>query len=78
MPNHYHLLLSPRIEKGIAKFIHKLDMGYSKYFNIKHGRKGTLFEGRYKSILIEKEPHFYHLPYIYCKYRSISVRTTMD
>lgn len=63
MPNHYHLLLSPKIEKGIAKFMHKLDMGYSKYFNAKHKRKGTLFEGNYKSILVTKESHFSHLPY---------------
>jgi putative transposase len=63
MPNHYHLLLSSKIENGISKFMHKLGTGYVKYFNIKHERKGTLFEGRYKSILVEKEPHFYHLPY---------------
>jgi len=63
MPNHYHLLLSPKIEKGIPKFMQKLNMGYSKYFNQKYGRKGTLFEGRYKSILIKEEAHFYHLPY---------------
>lgn len=63
MPNHYHLLLSQRLENGIAKFMHKINMGYSKYFNQKYKRKGTLFEGRYKSILVTKEPHFYHLPY---------------
>ncbi|MFZ5559884.1 MAG: transposase [Patescibacteria group bacterium] len=63
MPNHYHLLLSPRIENGIPRFMKKLNMAYAKYFNTKYKRKGTLFESRYKSILIEKEPHFYHLPY---------------
>ena len=63
MPNHYHLLISPRIENGIARFMHKINMGYSKYFNQKYKREGTLFEGRYKSILVNKEPHFYHLPY---------------
>lgn len=63
MPNHYHLLLSPKIEDGISKFMRKLDMGYAKYFNQKYKRRGALFEGRYKSILVKKEPHFYHLPY---------------
>lgn len=63
MPNHYHLLVSPRIENGISKFMHKLDKGYSRYFNIRNKRKGTLFEGRYKSILVSEESHFYHLPY---------------
>jgi putative transposase len=63
MPNHYHLLLSPRIENAVPKFMHKLGTAYVKYFNQKYKRKGTIFEGRYKSILVNKEPHFYHLPY---------------
>lgn len=63
MPNHYHLLLSPRVEGGISKFMKKVNMGYAKYFNIKNGRKGALFESRYKSILIEDESHFMYLPH---------------
>ena len=52
MPNHYHLLLSPVVEGGIPKFMKKLNMGYSRYFNERYERKGTLFEGRYKSLFI--------------------------
>lgn len=63
MSNHYHLLLSPREQNSIPKFMHKLNKGYSRYFNEKYQRRGTLFEGRYKSILITNESHFYHLPY---------------
>jgi len=63
MPNHYHLLLKPRVEKGISKFIKKLDMGYAKYFNQKYHRTGALFEGRYKAVLVEGDSHFIHLPY---------------
>jgi len=63
MPNHYHLILSPKIANGISRFMQKLNMGYSRYFNERYKRKGTLFEGRYKSIFIEDEAHFYHLPY---------------
>lgn len=63
MPNHYHLLLTPRIENGISKFMQKLNMGYAKYFNEKYQRKGTLFESRYKSIIIKNEAHFIHLPF---------------
>ena len=63
MPNHYHLLLSPRTENGIPRFMHKLGTSYVKYFNQKYKRKGTLFEGRYKSISVIDESHFYHLPY---------------
>jgi putative transposase len=63
MPNHYHLLLSPKEEKNIPKFMMKLNVGYVKYFNEKYKRTGTLFEGRYKSIIIKKDSHFLYLPY---------------
>ena len=33
MNNHYHLLVSEKIEKGISLFMHKMNMGYTKYFN---------------------------------------------
>ena len=63
MPNHYHLLLSERVKNGIPRFMHKLNMGYTKYFNLKYERTGTLFEGGYKSVPIIDEAHFIHLPY---------------
>ena len=63
MPNHYHLLISPRSEKAVSEFMKKVNIGYAKYFNQKYKRKGTLFEGRYKSVLISREKHFLHLPY---------------
>ena len=63
MPNHYHLLLSPRIKNGIPLFMQKVNMGYSKYFNQKYEREGTLFQGRYKKILVTDNAHFLHLPF---------------
>jgi len=63
MPNHYHLLLSSRVDSGIPKFMKKINMGYSKYFNLKNNRSGTLFEGKYKSIFIKEEAQFIHIPY---------------
>jgi len=63
MPNHYHLLLSPRIKNGIPLFMQKVNMGYSKYFNQKYEREGTLFQGRYKGILVTNNTHFLHLPF---------------
>ncbi|MDE2001122.1 MAG: transposase, partial [Patescibacteria group bacterium] len=50
MPNHYHLLLRPKLDNGISLFMRKLNMGYAKYFNQKYERNGTLFQGRYKSV----------------------------
>lgn len=62
MPNHYHLLLSPRVKDGISRFMKKVNMGYAKYFNQKYNRTGTLFEGRYKSIAAKNDAHFLYLP----------------
>lgn len=53
--NHYHFYLLPNIENIIPVFMQKLNNGFAKYFNLKHGRKDTLFGSRYKSILVETE-----------------------
>jgi putative transposase len=67
MPNHYHLLLRPLVENGIVRFMSRINTGYAKYFNHKNDRSGTLFEGRYQSIPVERDAHFIHLPYyIHC------------
>lgn len=73
MPNHYHLLLTPRIQNGISKFMQKLNAGYVKYFNLKYERKGTLFEGRYKAVHVKNEAHFIHLPY-YIHFNPLDLR----
>lgn len=66
MKNHYHLLLSERVEGGISLFLRKLNVGYAKSFNEKYSRVGTLFQGRTKKILIERDAHFlYILHYIH-------------
>jgi len=63
MSNHYHLMLSQRVRNGVSLFMKKLNGGYAKYFNTRHERTGTLFERRYKSVLINGQAHFIHLPY---------------
>ena len=61
MKNHYHLLLSERVEGGLTLFIRKLNVGYANYFNEKYKRVGTLFQGRTKRIRITSDPHFLHI-----------------
>ncbi len=66
MKNHYHLLLSARIDGGLSLFLRKLNVGYANYFNERYHRSGTLFKGRTKKILIERDAHFlYILHYIH-------------
>jgi len=61
MGNHYHLLLSERVESGISMFLKKLNIGYAKYFNDRHRRSGTLFQGRTKQVRIEADSQFLHI-----------------
>jgi putative transposase len=63
MPNHFHLLLKPKREDGISRFMQKLGVGYTNYFNQKHERVGGLFQGKFKAVSIDEDSHFIHLPY---------------
>ena len=66
MKNHYHLLLSERVENGISSFLRKLNTGYANYFNERNKRQGALFQGRTKKILIAHDAHLlYILHYIH-------------
>ncbi|MEI8175112.1 MAG: transposase, partial [bacterium] len=49
MPNHFHILITEKIEGGISKFMQKLSTAYSMYYNKKYKRTGGLFEGKFKS-----------------------------
>ncbi len=63
MPNHYHLLLRQREDNGITEFMRKLGIGYVNYFNLKHERVGTLFQGKFKSVLISNDSQFLYIPH---------------
>lgn len=54
MPNHYHLLLTPKQEKGVSRFLHKIGSGYAHYFNIRHKRSGRLFESTFKAKHVDR------------------------
>lgn len=56
MGNHYHLLVETR-EPTLSKGMRHLNGVYTQRFNKRHDRVGHLFQGRFKSILVEKEQH---------------------
>lgn len=62
MPNHYHLLIRQLVENGVVKFMQKLGTGYTNYFNQRNERVGSLFQGRFKAVLISTEKHFRYIP----------------
>ncbi len=55
MTNHVHLLATPSDEKSVSRMMQALGRRYVQYFNFTHGRTGTLWEGRYKSTLVDSE-----------------------
>lgn len=55
MTNHVHLLLTPSTPQGLPKLMQAVGRSYVRQFNQQHGRTGTLWEGRYKSALIQTE-----------------------
>ncbi|WP_022939851.1 transposase [Psychromonas hadalis] len=57
MTNHVHLLCTPQQENGISNMMQALGRQYVRYFNNKYQRTGTLWEGRFKSCLIEADSY---------------------
>jgi len=55
MDNHLHLLATPDTTDGLPKMMQAVGRRYVRYFNDRHGRTGTLWEGRYRSTVIESE-----------------------
>lgn len=55
MTNHVHLLLTPRAERAASLFMQSVGRRYVRYVNHVYQRSGTLWEGRFKSALIDSE-----------------------
>ena len=55
MTNHVHLLSTPQQPDGIGRMMQSLGRSYVRYFNFQYQRTGTLWEGRYKSCLVQTE-----------------------
>ena len=57
MTNHVHLLVSPTAARGVARMMQTLGRGYVGYINARYRRTGTLWEGRYKSCLVDADDY---------------------
>ncbi len=58
MTNHFHLMVRQEVDGGITKFMKKLGIGYSMFFNIKYQRTGALFGGLFKSKCIKEDDNY--------------------
>jgi len=55
MSNHFHLLLTPSDSEGLPRMMQAVGRSYVQYFNRKQQRTGTLWEGRYRSTVLQTE-----------------------
>ena len=61
MPNHFHLYVTPLVEDGISKFMQRLQTAYTMYFNQKHDRSGSLFQGTFKAEHVARDEYAQYL-----------------
>jgi len=61
MTNHVHLLCTPRGQNAVSHMMQSLGRHYVRYFNFSYKRTGTLWEGRFKSCLVQEETYLIQL-----------------
>lgn len=61
MPTHFHLVLRQLEDKGISIFMNNIQNSYTRYYNILHNRKGPLWEGPFKNVLVDTDEQLLHL-----------------
>ncbi|MEK7673709.1 MAG: transposase [Patescibacteria group bacterium] len=61
MPTHIHFILKQNMKNGISKFMGDLLNSYTRYFNVRHKRKGPLWESEFKNILIRSNSQLFNL-----------------
>jgi putative transposase len=73
MTNHVHLLLTPSDEQSVSRMMQAQGRKYVQYFNYTYGRSGTLWEGRYKSTLVDADNYLLTV-YRYIELNSVRAR----
>jgi putative transposase len=58
MTNHIHLLLTPESRWGVSSLMRRVGCRYVRYFNQRSHRTGTLWEGRFRSALVQSRSYF--------------------
>jgi putative transposase len=59
MTNHFHIIATPRVAVGLSTTMQVLGTKYVGYFNRRYGRTGRLFEGPFKSSVIDSESYWF-------------------
>lgn len=58
LPTHLHLLATPETEEGLAAMMQKLGRFYVPWYNAKYDRAGGMFEGRFRTAVVDTDRHF--------------------
>lgn len=61
MPTHYHLLLKVQKGQKLSKYIGDVENSFSRYFNLKHKRKGPLWQSRFRSVQVTTDEQLLYL-----------------
>ncbi len=64
MPNHYHFLLRQETQRPLSDFLRVVFNSYVQAVNVQEARSGTLFEGRFRHVWVDREGYLVHL----CRY----------
>lgn len=61
MGNHFHLILRELHAGGIARYMQRVELAHTKYFNAKYQTSGHVFQGRYQARNIPDNEYLMHL-----------------
>ena len=56
--NHFHLLVHGLAEKNVSRFMQRIGIGMAKRYNERHGESGSLFQGGYRSKVVDNDDYF--------------------
>ncbi|OGD66974.1 hypothetical protein A3F08_00175 [Candidatus Berkelbacteria bacterium RIFCSPHIGHO2_12_FULL_36_9] len=68
MPNHFHLILRQLTDGGISTFLRRSMNSYTRAYNTRYNRVGTIFQGRFAAVLIENDEQLLHV----CRYNDLN------
>ena len=74
MTNHFHILVKQEVDGGITKFMRKLGVGYSMFFNIKYQRQGALFGGPFKSKCVKDDDEYMRQLFAYIHLNPLDIK----
>lgn len=60
MPNHYHATLQPTLP-NLSTAIQQLNGSYGQWWNVRHGKVGHVFQGRFKAQIVQRDGYAVHL-----------------